>query len=293
MDFPRVPVPFYDAEPALSARDPAVAFQDGLYHCYHTAVERARDRFRLYVDVIMSPDLLAWSEPRRIADSRENFSSPGNVFEANGTQYLCVQSYPTVPGGQYGTDDSRLWLMQSGDGLKTFSEPAVMSAQGCRAGWAKSKRQIDPYVLDRGDGYLVYYKTDGKLGALFTGDLVHFEEASPDRPVLSPEQTPDGSTVENPCVLSVDGVYVMFFAPCREGRGIGMAESADGLVWKDVRYLPFPDLPWAPGGPTAPMVFDDRARTGKWLLFFHGDKEGPHGAALAVAHSEDLIHWRL
>lgn len=282
--------PFYDGEPALSARDPAVCYHDGLYRCYHSAVETLQGRIHLFLDEITSPDLQAWSAPRRLLSSPLNFSSPGNVLRVGDRFVLCLQSYPIAEGEQFGGSESRLWTMESRD-LFEFSPPTVMAPEGSTARWAKGPRQIDPYLVERDGVYYVLYKANGCLGLLRSEDLRHFTEASPDRPILSPEDTPDGATVENPCVIWEGGRYLLFFAPCREGRGIGVAESSDLLRWRKVRYLDFPALPWALGGPTAPMVLDDRARTGKWLMFFHGDRAYPHGAALGLAVSDDLERW--
>jgi hypothetical protein len=126
---------------------------------------------------------------------------------------------------------------------------------------------------------------------MVSDDLVEWMEASRDRPVLGSDDTPDGATVENPCVVRDGGEFVMFFAPCRKGRGIGVARSDDLFHWRDVRYLGFPDLPWAEGGPTAAMVLDLRDVCGEWVMAFHGERPGPHAAALGIAHSPDMEHW--
>ncbi len=109
--------------------------------------------------------------------------------------------------------------------------------------------------------------------------------------------TPDGVTVENPCVVEAPGGYAMIFAPCRPLRGIGLAYSTDLLRWQDVHYLDFPALPWADNGPTAGMVLDLRRETGRWLMAFHGERTAhqtnAHSAALALAWGEDLEHWVL
>lgn len=284
--------PLWDGEPAISARDPAVIHHDGQYHCFFTAVSRQDGRIRMWVDVITSGDLRHWSAPRRLTEPAGFFSSPGNLLAAGEGFQLCVQSYPIPDGEEYGSDACRLFIMESPD-LAGFSAPRVLSAEGCTARWACTRRQIDPYMVRREGQTYVFYKTDGCLGVMRSADGIHFEDASPDAPVLSPANTPDGATVENPCILQHEDHYLMFFAPCRKGRGIGIARSDDLLHWRDVRYLDFPCLPWAPGGPTAPMVIDDRARTGKWLMFFHGDREDAHGAALGIASSDDLLQWHV
>ncbi len=177
--------------------------------------------------------------------------------------------------------------MESRD-VYTWSEPRLLQPSGCKAAWATSRRQIDPYLVEHGGQFWCFYKTDGCLGLLASPDLHDWQEASPTRPVLSAEETPDGSSVENPCVVKDGDTLVLFFSPCRTGRGIGGARSDNLVTWRDVRYLDFPDLPWAPGGPSAAMVLDTRTERGHWTMFFHGDRQGPHGAALGTAWSDDL-----
>lgn len=282
--------PFLDFEPQAALRDPAVIFFDGTFYCFHTVVEKNNGNYQLFVDVSTSRDLESWSQPRRLTQPGLNYSSPGNIIRFGDKWFLCLQSYPTKPGNAYGNDDSRLWLMESED-LIYWSEPYLLEPRGCRANWCQSKRQIDPYLVEHDGKFWCFYKSDGKLGLLVSDDLKIWEEASLDAPVLSEAQTPDGSTVENACVVRDGEEFVLFFAPCRKGRGIGVARSTDLIYWREVRYLNFPALPWAPGGPTAAMVLDTRAETGRWTMFFHGDREEPHGAALGWAWSDDLEHW--
>lgn len=281
-----------DWGPEIWMRDPAVIFWDGNYHCFYTHIDRnraARRGWQLALARITSPDLRRWSKPEILLDSPLGFSSPGNVIRTEEGFVLCLQSYPINPGEVYGNQDCRLWLMKSRD-LLTFESPVMVSENGCMAEWAETRRQIDPYLVSREAAYYMLYKTDGCLGLLKSEDLMRFEEVSA-LPLIASSQTPDHSTVENPCVIRVGNGYRMFFAPCRKGRGIGTAESQDLVHWEGIRYLDFPEVPWAAGGPTAPMVLDDRSRSGKWLMFFHGDTEGEHGGALGMAYSDDLENW--
>lgn len=283
--------PFLDREPQAAVRDPATILHEGKWHCFHTAVEQNQGNYSLFVDVVTSFDLVGWSNPRRLTASGLNFSSPGNILRRGDEWVLCVQSYPTKPGQAYGSDESRLWTMKSRD-LEHWDAPVLLQPQGCQANWGRGRRQIDPYLVEHDGKLWCFYKNDGQLGLLVSDEGQNWREASPDRPVLSQNQTPDGSTVENPCVVRDGTEWVLFFAPCREGRGIGVARSEDLLNWREVRYLDFPALPWAPGGPTAAMVLETGGAMGRWTMFFHGDREAPHGAALGVAWSDDLEHWR-
>ena len=291
IDWARVGNPLLDREPDVSVRDPALVLHEGVFRCFHTAVERRAGRHVLFLDVSTSRDLAQWTDPVRLTTSPLGFSSPGNVIRVADKWVLCVQSYPIPPGEVYGSEASRLWLMESDD-LVNWSPPRPIAEQGCQGSWTDSPRQIDPYLVAHDGKYWCFYKTSGCLGLLVSDELQQWREARPDAPVLSGEDTPDGATVENPCVVRDGGTFVLLFAPCRTGRGIGVARSDDLLSWKDVRYLDFPRLPWADGGPTAAMVLDMRAELGQWLMVFHGERTGPHRAAMGIAWSDDLEHWR-
>jgi hypothetical protein len=244
---------------------------------------------------VETSDLVRWSAPRRLTTSPLSFSSPGNVLKLQDEWVLCVQSYPVDPGQEWGNESSRLWLMRSRD-LLDWSEPRMMYPQGCQGRWTQSRRQIDPYLVQYAGNIYCFYKTSGQLGLIVSHDLEHWEEACPDHPVLSIRDTPDGAAVENPCVVKVEGGFAMIFAPCRAGRGIGLAYSTDLLAWQDVHYLDFPALSWADRGPTAAMLLDVRGEAGDWLMAFHGERDDAgsgHSAALALAWSEDLEHWQL
>lgn len=189
-----------DRLPREAARDPALVCADGLFHCYHTTAVRDGDRYQLYLDESVSRDLRRWEPVQRLTTSKLNFSSPGNALRVGNEWVLCVQSYPVDPGTRIGNDDSRLWLMRSRD-LREWSAPEPMHPQGCRAEWAQSRRQIDPYLVEHDGRYWCFYKNSGCLGLLVSDDLTAWEEASPERPVLDWRNTPGGHRVENPCVV--------------------------------------------------------------------------------------------
>jgi hypothetical protein len=290
IDFGKIKNPIFDCEPAYSPRDPAAIYHDGTFRCFHSAFERRNNRNFFYLNMCESRDLVSWGNVRRLTTSELNFSSPGNIIRIKDKWTMCVQSYPIQPGKIHGGEESRLWLMESSD-LITWSEPYIIKEEGCEGKWTDSRRQIDPYLLHHDNKFWCFYKTNGSMGVLVSDDLDTWEEALQDRPVLSPEDTPDGATVENPCIIEKDDEFIMFFAPCREGRGIGVARSQNLMDWGDVRYLDFPELSWASGGPTAPMVLDMREELGKWLMFFHGDRDQIFGSAIGIAWSDDLENW--
>lgn len=282
--------PFLDLDPECYCRDPLLIHDGGTFHCFYTAVERAEGRYFLHLDTVESPDLLQWSQPRRVLESPLGISSPGSVIRVGQEWVMCVQSYPIPEGERHADESARLFLLKSPD-LRHWSDLLPIKPQGAEVAWTDSHRQIDPCLVEHDGRYWCLYKTGGCLGMLVSDDLDHWTEASPDRPVLSAADTPDGRTVENPSVMRDGGEFVMFFAPCRKGRGVGVARSDDLLRWRDVRYLEFPPLDWASNGPTAAMVADLREVCGKWVMLFHGERELPHSAALGIAWSDDLENW--
>lgn len=292
VDWARIRNPFLDFGPKLSARDPLLIFHEGVFRCFYSAVEHEGDRFRFFLEVVESRDLVNWSKPRRLTHSDLGFSSPGNLMRRGKDWLLILQTYPTPPGAVYATEEARLWYMKSRD-LETWSEPVCFNPDGAKVRWSDSKRQIDPCVVEHAGRYWCLYKTSGSLGLLVSDDFKHWLEASPDRPVLSRSQTPDDRTVENPCVVRDGKDFVLFFAPCGKGRGIGVARSRDLINWQRVHYLKFPALSWASGGPSAAAVTDLRKVCGKWVMVFHGERRDvdAHAAALGIAWSEDLEHW--
>lgn len=296
IDWPALRNPFLDDEPRVSYRDPALVYHEGLFYCFYSHVEpRPREgTFFFNLGMTRSRDLARWESPRLLTSSTLNFSSPGNVLRLKDRWVLCVQSYPIPQGKVFADDSARLWLMESTD-LVNWSAPCPMNPPGCRARWAKTPRQIDPCLVEHDGRYWCFYKTSGALGLLVSDDLKTWREASPERPVLSRQMTPDGCGMENPCVVRDGEEFVIFFARVGEGRGIGVARSRDLLHWRGIHYLDLPKPAWANNGVTAAMVLDLRPQTGRWLMAFHGDRTNvhAHGGALGLAWSRDLEHWEL
>ena len=286
--------PLLDLAPEVFPRDPLLVEHEGVYHCYYSAAETHTTGFQLHLDEIRSTDLVNWSAPLRLLDDPLGFSSPGSMIRHNGRWIMALQSYPIPPGQDWADDTARLWIMESND-LEQWDPPRQIKPEGCTANWARSRRQIDPCIVAHAGRFWCFYKTDGQLGLLVSSDLHTWEEALPDRPVLKRRDTPDRSTVENVCLIKDGDEWLMFFSPCRDGRGIGTARSQNLLDWYEVQYVEFPKVNWADNGPTAPMVIDQQDTLGVWLMVFHGERRlvSPHGAALGLAWSRNLVDWAL
>jgi predicted GH43/DUF377 family glycosyl hydrolase len=293
LKFTPIQNPILDLEqnhPPISTRDPALVYANDRLYCFYSAVEYRFFRYTFFLDMISTTDLVDWTTPRRVLHSSTGFSSPGNLLFIKNRWIMVLQTYPIPWGRLYANDSARLWIIESQD-LIHWSVPRMLVPNGAQVRWSHSHRQIDPYLVEFNDEFYCFYKTGGQLGLLRSSDLVNWNEALQDRPVFAASQTPDRVSIENPCIIKKNNQFLMFFSPCRPGRGIGVAFSEYLLNWTDAQYLDFPVFPWAYGGPTAPMVIDLMQQTGHYLMAFHGDRKPPHGAALGMVWSRDLFKW--
>lgn len=277
------PEPMLPLDARFARRDPAVVISAGRAHCFHTVVDTRSDPPALRIDVTTSDDLVHWSEPVVAIDGPENFSSPGNVVRAGDEWVLFLQSYPIDPGAQYGNAECRLWSSRSAD-LVTWSAPEPLRIEGAAV------RRIDPFVHADADGFHCLHKRDGAIVDLVSTDLRTWRTA-PGGPVLDPAETPEGVEIENPSVLTVDGDTLLLYAPCRPGRGVGVARGPALGRWHDIRALDLPRASWAPDGFTAPVLMPAPDGDG-WALFVHGETTDAHGGGLTVLRSPDLRRWR-
>ncbi len=267
-------------------RDPAVLFHDGILHLYMTLVETEPDGVFLYLAESRSPDLLHWTEPRKLTvrDRSKNFSSPGNVVFADGRFLLCLQTYCRENGEKYGNANCRIYFMESED-LQSWSEPCPVPLKG-ELLLSDIGRMIDPYLLyDESTGlWNCFFKQNG-VSRSTSPDLVHWRY----------EGHFDGG--ENVSVLKKDGVWFLFHSP---RNGIGVKTSPDLVHWTDRGLLTFGQegWDWARGRLTAGTVLETSDEKGRlYLMFFHGT--GPEDesvvfdrdACIGLAWSRDLITW--
>lgn len=225
--------PVITREPDEAARDMAILSEGGTLYCFYSSVTSDRHRYQWCLDTTETGDGVNWAPSRRLTTSQLNYSSPGNIIRHRDEYVMCVQSYPSKDGDGCGSEASRLWLMKSKD-LVSWDEPEPMRPEGCQADWTESHRQIDPYIVEFDGRFWCFCKVSGQLSVLVLDDMTQWTEGCPNRPVLGKDQPPDHMGLENPCVVRKDNAFVMFFSPCRPGRGVGIAYSDDLLKWRDV-----------------------------------------------------------
>lgn len=273
-------------------RDPAAHYHDGVFRVFHTLHHRDADgHYYVYTAVTKSRDLVHWTKSQILTprDLELNYASPGNVVRLGDKWILCLQTYPTPNDEIFGTQDSRVWTMESRD-LEHWSEPTLIRVKGPETAIEDMGRMIDPYLVrdkDQPGRWWCFYKQRG----------------------VSMSYSDDGMQTwayhgraecgENVCVLVENNEYVVLHSP---RNGVGIKTSRDLREFQDVRLLTLgqENWPWAQGRLTAGHVLDLRSdpRVGKYLMFFHGSsaeglrRHGAHGAAcLALAWSDDLIEW--
>jgi len=293
VDFSKLNSPIiFHGNQKYAYRDPAVVFHDGRFYLYFTLSETASDGgYYNMTAYSISDDLVHWTFPEIMTprDRNLNYSSPGNIIRFEGGWIICLQTYPTPNREEFGTSDSRIWIMRSKD-LKNWSEPELLKVKGGDVPRAEMGRMIDPYLLeDAGQKgkWWCFYKQRG-VSMSYSYDLKNWTYAG---------NAPSG---ENVTVIRQGDEYIMFHSP---KNGIGVKRSKDPKSWgPDVQLLRLgqEDWPWAQGRLTAATVIDltHESTVGKYIMFFHGSsQEGmqaqrAHGAAsLAIAWSDDLVNW--
>ncbi len=279
----------FEGTDSVAYRDPAAIWAQGKWHLFFTLVEHLSDgQPYLTLAKSTSPDLIAWSPVRRLTpyDRSLNYSSPGNVVQTPDGQYvLCLQTYCRENGEKYGNTRSRLYIMTSSD-LENWSQPQLMKVKGDDVPEEDMGRMIDPYLVRSGSEWWCFYKQNG-VSFSSSPDLVHWTFRG------------QANAGENVCVLPVQQGYLLFHSP---ENGIGVKRSNDLVHWQDegeLITLGQSVWPWAQGRLTAAFVLDARGVPGcpPYLMFFHGS--GPldesvyfdNHASIALAWSEDLIHW--
>lgn len=280
---------FLQGNRQIAYRDPAGFYDHGVFHVFHTQVHREADgRCFLFTAVTQSEDLVNWTEPKILTpkDQTLNYSSPGNVIRYGDEWLLCLQTYPTPNNEPTGDKTARVFVMRSRD-LETWSEPELLRVKGGDVAREDMGRMIDPYLIEDKDEpgkWWCLYKQNG-ASISFSYDLktwTYFGRVE---------------AGENVCVLVDGDDYVLFHSP---KNGVGVKRTTDFQSWEDCGLLTLgqAEWPWATGRLTAGHVLDLRKELGKYVMFFHGsDEEGTreretHGhASLALAWSEDLVHW--
>jgi hypothetical protein len=276
----------------VAYRDPAAFYHLGLFRVFHTQVHRDEKGLCFLVTAVTkSEDLVTWTLPEILTPKNQalNYSSPGNVIRSGKEWLLCLQTYPTPHNEPTGDRTARVFVMRSPD-LDKWSEPEMLRVKGEDVPREEMGRMIDPYLIadkDDPEKWWCFYKQNG-ASMSFSHDLktwTYFGRVE---------------AGENVCIVVEKGEYVLFHSP---KNGVGIKRSSDFQTWREGGLLTLgqPGWPWAHGRLTAGHVLDLREEpaVGKAVMFFHGSSEEgtiereTHGhASLAMAWSEDLIHWQ-
>ncbi len=273
-------------------RDPAVFYQEGVFHLFFTLVEtEPSGKVFLYVAVTSTRDFQTFTpvEKLTVRDQRCNYSSPGSILRFDGAFRLCFQSYCRENGEIFGSGRSRIFQSSSPD-LRHWSQPELLRVKGPDVPEQQMGRMIDPFWFrDKDDPGRIwcFFKQNG-ISRAWSRNLKEWNFMG----------RMDGG--ENVCVTVSDGQYCLWNSP---SNGIALWRGNDLEHWNrdaEVITLGQKRWAWARGRLTAGFVLDLRAEpeVGKALLFYHGT--GPEdesvvfdtNACIGIAWSDDLIHWR-
>ena len=289
------PVLFYGDE-KTAYRDPAVLFYNDQFFLFFTLVKTINGEIYSFTATSKSYDLINWSQVKILTprDQNLNFCSPGNIVKYDGKWLLCLQTYPRpgyIQGDKvrYGSDDSRIFIMESKD-LENWTYPKLLKVKGSTIREDKMGRMIDPYLIEDKDEkgkWWCFYKQNG-VSMSYTYDFLNWTFYG---------NTKSG---ENVCVLKDESEYVMFHSP---SNGIGIKRSSNLKDWSSfggLITLGQKEWDWAKGRLTAGAVVDLRniKRIEKYIMFFHGsgpnrESEGDFdkNSSIGIAWSDDLINW--
>ena len=115
----------------IAYRDPAVIYENGVFHLYFTYVDNSEGGPWLFLAERTSSDLIHWSDLRLLTprDKSLNYSSPGNVIRDGDEWVICFQTYCRENGEKYGNDNCRLFTMRSAD-LINWTQPELLRVKG-------------------------------------------------------------------------------------------------------------------------------------------------------------------
>jgi len=274
--------------PDKHLRDPAVLLHEGRAYVYFTYFDPAGGTW--HVGMATTEDFLQFSEISLI--SPEGYASPGNVLATKHGWVLCYQQYREFP---------HYLCLAFSDDLSTWSKPTKIFNTGPENRWNVDGRVIDPYLVEWQGTYYCYYvgstrwgKPAGHnlIGVAVSRDLVHWEDASPDRPVIGVDfdwEQPDGN--ENNCVIRYRDQWRMLYSAGLARQKIAWAVSEDLIHWEKKGLC---EVPAHEAGSVyfgAPVVIEGLAGPDTYHMIYQGQDQKGHMSFL-LRESRDLVHWR-
>lgn len=291
------------------AKDQALVWADGRWHLLFSAVRDdpgAPGGVHWGIDVATSPDLVHWSRPRPWPDQPGGEASPDVVRAPDGTY---VATYDSPPE-ESGPGQAKLYYRTSPD-LVRWSGPHPLARS---LGPAPADRMIDAALAWTGHGLILGYKA-GTTDTAQAFEVAWSPSGSlrgPWRALGRPDITVDGGTVENYEFVTVRGRWDLVATsnnldqPWIFQLAGDPAAPTSWLRWRAGRELLVPGEAWD-SGPGLSSVGFEHANSAflcvaggarPYLLTYAGSSElsqfgGWGHAAVGVAWSTDLVHWRV
>ena len=249
------------------------------------------------------------------------FTLPQDGFAArSGTWKVTAAAGPLIPRGANGEwdavdalnpsvalRDGVYYNLYSGFDGKTWHSGFATSPDGAR--WTKRGRVLSPdpatwegnYIAANGSllghpKFQYWYQAGEapRIGLARSTDGIHWSKHG--APVLEdgPRGSWDERAVADPDVLFLDGVYYMYYlgSDRAQRQRLGVAVSADGIVWTKLRGNPILDLGAAgafdENGLGEPAVW----RSGGWYWMLYTGRSRTEQRAIGLAQSRDGVSWR-
>jgi hypothetical protein len=291
------------------AKDQALVWADGRWHLLFSEVRdgpAASGAVHWGIAVATSPDLVHWSRPRPWPAQPGGAASPDVARAPDGS---FVATYDSPPEEQ-GPAQAKLYYRTSPD-LVRWSSPHPLARS---LGPAPADRMIDAALAWTGHGLILGYKA-GTTDTPQAFEVAWSPSGSlrgPWRALGRPDITVDGGTVENYEFLIVGGHWDLVATSNNLDQPWIFSLAGDPsaptswLRWRSGRELIVPGEPWDTG-PGLSSVGFEHANSAflcvtrgprPYLLTYAGSSElsqfgGWGHAAVGVAWSTDLVHWRV
>jgi sucrose-6-phosphate hydrolase SacC (GH32 family) len=229
--------PVLTRDAAIDVLNPSVVLFRGAYWNFYSEY----DGTAWHTAAATSPDGITWNKQGRVLSP-----PPGTHIAANGSAL--------VVGGEilywYETGyPLRIALARSNDGV-TWKRSGVVFESGPYRSFDE-RAVADPYVIRAGEHFFMFYLGQDRaarqrLGVARSSDGLNWEKLR--RPVLEGSDGGFDEELGEPAVWTSGAAWWMLYTGRArdERRRLGLARSADGVVWTRVKsFLAAGDQPWS------------------------------------------------
>ncbi len=220
---------------AVDVLNPSVVHHNNLYLNFYSGF----DGKTWHTGLATSHDGTHWTKQHKVI-SPNPATWEGSAIAANGAAlYSEGKLWYWYQAGN--PNQPRLGLATSDDGKEWEKEPLPVLSGGPSGSWDE-RGVADPYVIEIGEWYYLYYLGQDRahrqrLGLARSGDGIHWDKLK-SNPIMDLSPPGSGGMDENglgePAVWASGGYYWLLFTGrnAQENRSLGLARSKDGVHWE-------------------------------------------------------------